>query len=127
MKTWQKTAVLFGIGGFGYGLIEIMWRGYTHWTMAVAGGLSLVMLSRVERFRQRSRVCKAALFALGVTGIELVFGLIFNRLLKMHVWDYSDQPLNLFGQICLLYSVLWGVLGLLMMPLVHKFNRSFLQ
>lgn len=36
---------------------------------------------------------------------EMVFGSVS--------WDYSNRPFNLHGRICLLYSVYWGVLGLL--------------
>lgn len=38
-------------------------------------------------------------------GQEMVFG--------SRSWDYSALPLNLNGRICLLYSVFWGVLGVL--------------
>ena len=36
---------------------------------------------------------------------EMVFGSVS--------WDYSSQPFNLNGRICLLYSIYWGVLGVL--------------
>ena len=38
-------------------------------------------------------------------GQELVFG--------SRSWDYSQMPFNLNGRICLMYSILWGVLGIL--------------
>ena len=28
-------------------------------------------------------------------------------------WDYSQMPFNLNGRICLLYSVFWGILGII--------------
>lgn len=42
-----------------------------------------------------------------ITGVELVFGLVFNRALGMGVWDYSRVPLNLWGQICLPFTLIW--------------------
>ena len=30
---------VFSIGAAGYSLLEILWRGNTHWTMTLAGGI----------------------------------------------------------------------------------------
>ncbi len=45
-----------------------------------------------------------------ITGVELVFGLLFNR--KHNVWDYSDRRGNFRGQICPLFSLLWALLAI---------------
>lgn len=50
---------------------------------------------------------KCLLGALIITAVELIFGVIFNIKYNMGVWDYSNMPLNLLGQICLPFSVLW--------------------
>ena len=46
-----------------------------------------------------------------ITGVELLFGLIFNIILKEHVWDYSGVPLNFLGQVCVPFSLLWFALS----------------
>lgn len=46
-----------------------------------------------------------------ITGIELVFGIVFNIILKEHVWDYSNMPMNFLGQICVPFSLLWFALS----------------
>lgn len=46
-----------------------------------------------------------------ITGIELIFGIVFNLILKEQVWDYSNQRLNFLGQICLPFSMLWLLLS----------------
>lgn len=40
-----------------------------------------------------------------ITMIELASGIVFNR--NYTVWDYRDAPLNLWGQICLPFTLLW--------------------
>ena len=40
----QKCIVMFLFGGFGYGLIEILWRGRTHWSMVLCGGLCFLVM-----------------------------------------------------------------------------------
>ena len=45
MKSGKEKIVLFSIGAMGYGLIEILWRGYTHWSMLTAGGICFMFFS----------------------------------------------------------------------------------
>ena len=54
---------------------------------------------------------------LAVTAVELIFGAVVNLWLKWNVWDYSDVPMNLWGQICLPFSLLWVALMVAVMNL----------
>ena len=109
--------VLFGLGAFSYGLLEVIWRGYSHWSMMIAGGLCFVAFSLIsEKFSGIPLLYKCILGSLTVTATELVFGLFFNLVLGLRVWDYSDIPLNFLGQVCLLFSVLWGFLSAFAIP-----------
>ncbi len=124
MKQYKKQSVFFAVGSVGYGMIEWLWRGRTHWSMLLAGGCCFMMFSLIARkCCRRSLFYKASLCALGVTAIEFLFGVIFNILLRKNVWDYSDVPFNIMGQICPLYTFLWGVLGLVFLPLADWINR----
>ncbi len=124
MRKFKNNAVFFTIGGVGYGIIELMWRGRTHWSMIIAGGLCFIIFSRVaEKYKEWPLLYKAILCALGVTAVELVFGVVFNIIFKMDVWDYSRVPFNFLGQICLLYTVIWGLFALLFVPLADVLNR----
>ena len=113
MEKLRADAPLFLFGALGYPAIEILWRGSTHPTMALAGGIGAVALFRLNRGLFRGAL-PLRLLASGaaVTLIELLFGVIFNLGLGMEVWDYSEMPLHLFGQICLPYSLLWCLLSL---------------
>lgn len=109
---------MFPIGALGYGLIEILWRGHTHPSMLTAGGICFMFFGKIgEKYKNQSLVKKAVIGSIFITFIELVFGIIFNLLLKKKVWDYSKMPFNFLGQICLLYSVFWGILSLIFIPL----------
>jgi len=121
----KKSTVFFVAGGIGYGIIELIWRGRTHWTMIIAGGICFVLFSLIaEKCKKRTLIYKSSLCALGVTAIEFIFGVIFNILLKMNVWDYSSVPFNIHGQVCLLYTLLWGVLGAMVLPIADMMNRK---
>lgn len=122
----KKYTAFFVIGGIGYALLELLWRGRTHWTMVIAGGICFILFSCIsERFATRSLLCRALLCAVMITAVELVFGLIFNLYLQMNVWDYSDVAFNFLGQICLYFSLVWLLLGLLFLPLADYLNRKF--
>ena len=116
--------ITFGLGAFSYALIEILWRGHTHWSMMIAGGLCFLSFAKIAESCKRRLLFKCLLGSIAVTVIEFVFGLVFNIILKKSVWDYSDKPFNLFGQVCLLFSVLWGLLGIIGIPLAGRIRRT---
>ena len=47
------------------------------------------------------------------TKVEFLFGLILNVWLGLHMWDYSNMPGNILGQICPQFTVLWFFLSAL--------------
>lgn len=113
--------LMFPIGALGYGLIEILWRGYTHFSMLLAGGICFIGFAKIgEMCKKKTLLARAVIGSIFVTAIELIFGVIFNIILKKNVWDYSKMPFNFKGQICLLYSVFWVALGLIFIPLSLK-------
>ena len=117
-------SLLFLIGFFGYGLLEIVWRGYTHPTMGLAGGLCLCFLSIINvKLKQLKLIYRAILGGLFITTIEFLIGILMNVGLKNQIWDYSAMPFNLFGQICLSVSVLWCALSIPMMWLTTIIRR----
>ena len=115
MKTLKKVffgLFLFLYGGTIYCLIEIAWRGRTHPTMFIVGGLAFLFLYNISMTLDiKSRLLRCALGAFGITLLELGSGIIINIYLGMGVWDYSSRPFNFLGQICLLYCFLWFLLS----------------
>lgn len=110
----SKAAVLFSIGAFLYAMIEVLWRGYTHWTMAVLGGLLFLLLGGLNNWlRWETPLWKQMLAgAVAVTAAEFLAGLILNVWLGLGIWDYSHMPFNLLGQICPQFFLAWAALSL---------------
>ena len=126
MKSIKKYTVFFIVGAVGYGALELLWRGYTHPTMLIAGGICFMIFSLIaDRFYTIPLIIKATLAAVSVTAVELIFGLVFNLGFGLGVWDYTDRPLNLFGQICLPFSLLWCALGIVFIPIAEAINEKF--
>lgn len=124
-KNYVTPSIMFSIGSVGYGLIEVIWRGETHPSMLLAGGICFCSLAVISKAMNGLRFLYKCIFGSAViTSVELIFGCIFNIWLHMKVWDYSYIPFNLDGQICLLYSVLWGFLCILAIPFAGRvYNR----
>lgn len=102
--------LLFLIGGRLYTWIEIIWRGWTHWTMFYLGGGCFVIMGLLnEHFLpwDMPLLQQAVISACIITALEFIVGYIVNLWLGWQVWDYSDLPFNLLGQICLYYFLLW--------------------
>lgn len=108
----MKQLLIFLIGASGYGAIELIWRGYTHWTMLITGGVCFFLIYNLFNLLDDTHpFYKAILGSVIITLIEFIAGMIINVKLGLNVWDYSHLPFNLYGQICLPYSILWFALS----------------
>ena len=107
----KKYIMLFMIGAVGYGLMETLFRGFTHWTMLVTGGFVFIILYYVNSKNENAPLWqKAFVGAFIITMIELAVGSVVNLWLDWNVWDYSGYSYNFLGQICLAFTALWFLL-----------------
>lgn len=115
MKQAFKAVFLFLCGGSLYVLFELLWRGYSHWTMFLLGGLCFFLIGAINEYIPWDMpLVKQGLVGsfCVVTPLEFVTGCIVNLWLGWDVWDYSEIPLNLLGQICLPFSLLWVLISI---------------
>ncbi len=101
----------FLLGALGYGLLEVLWRGRTHPSMLVTGGICLCAIKKICSVR-RAIIRNALRCAVFITLIEFVVGLLVNGLGRMNVWDYSKERGNILGQICPRFSAAWFAISL---------------
>lgn len=104
-----KVFTMWCSGAFCYGLIELAFRGKTHISMGLLGGICIILINEInekataiKRLPVRMIICATV-----ITTLELVTGLIVNRWLALEVWDYSDIPFNFCGQICPIFFFVW--------------------
>lgn len=113
-KYLGKEAILFLIGGLIYITIEIIARGYSHFSMFIVGGLCFVLIGLLNECYEWETPfqTQCLIGATIITILEFVSGCIVNLWLHLNVWDYSDRPFNLLGQICLHHSICyWTILS----------------
>lgn len=115
----------FLMGYFLYGFVEIAGRGYTHWTMCLTGGLALTILYIINSNRTMTLIKSCIIGAVTITCIEFTVGLFDNIIMGWRVWDYSDRPFNIMGQVCPLFSILWGLLCIPAFFLCRQIRKKF--
>lgn len=115
MKQVCKALFLLTFGGTLYYAVELLWRGHSHWTMFILGGICFLIIGGLNELYtwDMALISQMVVSALVITLLELVTGLIVNTWLHWGVWDYSHMPYNFRGQICLLYSNMWFFLSLI--------------
>ncbi len=127
MRVW-KNLVLFYLGGMLYIALELLWRGWSHGSMFVVGGLCFLLIGGIDTvFPDMPLLIQSVLGACLVTAMELISGLILNLWLGMGVWDYSYLPLNLMGQVCMAYFFLWILVSLLAVFLEDQLRQRLFQ
>lgn len=109
----KRISALFMTGGALYFIFELFWRGFSHWTMFVLGGLCFVLVGGLNEFLpwEMPLLHQMLLGGLIITIGELLTGIVVNLWLGWNVWDYTLLPGNLWGQICPQYSLLWVLLS----------------
>jgi len=118
-----ERSIIFLLGSVIYGSIELLSRGWTHWSMLLAGGICISLMYYITNHTTFSIWQKWVLSSAIITTVEFICGIIFNLHLNWHIWDYTDRAYNLMGQICPTYSIIWlglSVPGVWLCKQLHK-------
>ncbi len=93
---------------------------------AIYGVGATVMIIFLKHFEKS----KKSLFIGGIvvgTITEYAVSLFGELMLQVKWWDYSNLPLNINGRVCLLFSVIWGILALVLMRVINPIIDKFLD
>lgn len=126
MKNIQSLIVKnFAVGLFSstiYGLVEICWRGFTHWTMLVLAFIVGLILSYINNeFLEFDDFYEyQVLFGTVISTIfEYIFGMIFNQ--DFSIWDYRGSwgTIHLLGdQVNLVFIGAWALICFFGLPML---------
>lgn len=125
MNRLKEYFICFAVGAVSYGLIEIIVRGYTHWTMTLTGGAVLVLLNLINRTKGINILVRCLLGMFVITSLEFAVGMAVNVGFGWDIWDYSDKPFNVFGQICPQFSFGWFFLSIPAYYLCSYIHKRF--
>ena len=115
MKRISEYLFLWAVGGCMYYGFEVLFRGFSHWSMFLLGGVCFLFLFiQGKMVHWQDPLWRQTLRCLVfVTAMEFITGIIVNKWLGMQVWDYSELPFQLLGQICLPFMVIFSGLCVL--------------
>ncbi len=116
----MKKFKIFMVMAVAYMIIEAVFRLCTDpssisliqtLSMGVCGGLSGLFADLLNEDGWNAPMFVDVIIAsLFTTSLEYAFGYVLNIKLGLNIWDYSNMPFNLNGQICLTYSIGWTLL-----------------
>ena len=114
IKLFLKYLFLGFIGGFTYYNIELMYRGYSHISMFLLASFLFIVIGLINEFLSWDTplFIQSIIGAIIVTAFEFITGCIVNLWLGLNIWDYSNEPLNVMGQICLPFTFIWIILSI---------------
>lgn len=119
-----KSIILFIIFGFIYCGIEIIWRGYTHPSMFIVGGLCCLLIGYINEITPDMPMWLQCLLSMIIIlTLELLSGCFLNIYLGLNVWDYTNMPFNLWGQVCLPFGIAWYFLSYIAIKLDDYLRR----
>lgn len=126
MKYIAKYLTLLIVGGAAYYLIEIIARGFSHWTMFLVGGICFILIGIINETTPKIPLIRQMLLsAIIITVVEFISGCILNIWLEFGIWDYTDEFFNILGQICPKHTVYWFLLSLVGI-ILDDYIRHFL-
>ncbi len=67
-----------------------------------------------------------ASFAIG-TILEYILSFLMEKIVGFVAWNYSKKPFNINGRVCLMYSVFWGLLGIIWIELIYPLIRKIID
>lgn len=124
-NTFYKLFWVFFIGCFGGVVIETLFclvtRGHYESRVGLIYGPfnlvyglgALALSSTLYKYRNRSKIYSFAGGFIVGSVIEYFCSLFQEMVFGSVSWDYSHMPFNIDGRICLLFSIFWGILGIL--------------
>lgn len=129
-KILIKNAILFITGFCAYITIECCFRGYSFPIMGACGGLSIVLLDKInDKISWEIDLTVQGFIGMSlITTLELIIGLIAKRTNLLPImWDYSSIPFNFEGVICLTFSICWFFLSIVAIFLADSINYYVLN
>lgn len=126
MKHIIKYFILLLIGGTSYYEIEVLARGFSHWTMFLVGGICFILVGIINEITPKMPLIRQMILsAVIITTVEFISGCILNLWLGWGIWDYTNEFGNIFGQICLKHTFYWFLLSSIGI-VVDDYIRCFL-
>ena len=82
--------------------------------------LLIINLSKIKGNNFKKFIVAMLVFS----AFEFIASWILEVVFHQRWWDYSDAIFNIQGRICLSFSLLWGIIGVLFANFIHPFIKG---
>lgn len=134
LSTKEKTILYFLIYAFIGWCLETIYaymvfghfvkRGFLYGPICPIYGFGAILLIMNLRNVKGNNLVKFLVAMVVFTVFEFVASFVLEALFNQRWWDYTNEFMNFQGRICLSFSILWGVLGVLFVNYVHPFIEN---
>ena len=101
-------------------------RGFMQAPFLPLYGSGAILLLIIGHIFANSLILTYVFSCIGATFLEYFTGMAMEKMFKIKYWDYSKQPFNLQGHVCLMSSLFWGVLGIFLTRVLHGPIEEFI-
>lgn len=130
--------LIYGYGGF---ILETVFRSIVEREVIISRGfltnmfcplygvsaIVIVQIFTLSEITINSRLASLIISTIGsiiaVTFLEYATGSILDKVFHQKLWDYSDLPFNLHSYICLDFSLMWGIVAIILASVIHPLTE----
>ena len=133
----EKAIIYFFIYSFLGWSLEVIFAMYVERTFVNRGflfgpicpiyGIGALILIGSLRNVKGNRILKFIIAVVSFSVFEYIASYILEVIFNQRWWDYSNDILNLHGRISILYSLVWGIVGILFTEKLHPFVRKKIE
>lgn len=134
---FQEMFIYFIIYAFGGWFCEVVYtytshkkiinRGFLYGPICPIYGISLLTLISILNNLKTNIFMEFVVATISISIIEYSVGFTLEKIFKRKYWDYTDDPFNLHGRICLHFSLLWGIASLGVTRLIHPILETAIK
>lgn len=113
-KILLKNGIMFTYGFCIYITIEVLFRTYSYPLMGMVGGISLILLDKINDYISwdMQLLYQMIIGGLIITVLELLSGEFALHIMGVRMWDYSNMWMPMFDNlVCPLFSFFWVLLS----------------
>lgn len=85
-----------------------------------------IMIPGLQKFKKRNWTLFLA-GAIEGSIVEYIISWVGEMIFHIKWWDYSNMPFDINGRICLLFTIFWGILALVLIRLINPYIEKFID
>ena len=106
---------------------EFIKRGFLFGPLCPIYGFGAIILLLTTKKMYGKPFAKFLIATVLFTVFEYFVSLIFEEIFGLRWWDYSNDFLNIQGRVSLMYTIFWGLIGLILLEKLHPAIETVIQ